>query len=78
MSKRKQCTVENFNRIRLGMTYDQVVALMDSNGEVLSQIGIGDVNTVCVMWENDGLFDRRTIFVIFQNERVTVRSQFGL
>jgi hypothetical protein len=30
------------------------------------------------MWENDGLFDRRTIFVIFQNERVTVRSQFGL
>jgi hypothetical protein len=76
--ERNPCTAENFNRIRVGMTYDQVAAFMGPYGKTQSQASGGGITLTVITWSNDGFFDIRNIVVMFENGRVTAKSQLGL
>lgn len=71
-------TLQQFNRIRAGMTYNQVKNILGRDGvcefSYHSEL-IGNSSTFS--WENEGLFEGR-ISIGFDNGRVTSKHQFGL
>jgi hypothetical protein len=73
---------ENFGRISIGMTKSEVVDILGSDYEVLSENRIGqgtkfDVHTEMIMWKASG-FSAGNCNIIFQNDKVTQKSQFAL
>jgi len=71
-------SLRNFYKIESGMSRRQVVALLGSEGEMLSEVAIpGFPTTRIFMWKAPGLFSGNCN-VTFQNGKVTVKAQFGL
>jgi len=71
-------TKEKFEQIKEGMTYEEVVAIIGSEGTVMSEIGEKGTkfHTVVFEFETDGFLSSATI--MFQGGRLTNKSQFGL
>ena len=79
---KSKITMAEFNRIQIGMTYKQVVQIIGSNGTLTSENYIpgvpgvmAPIHTKMFAWEGSGIGNA---MVIFQNDRVFQRSQFGL
>jgi hypothetical protein len=68
-------TLAKFHAVANDMTYDQVVAVVGSEGEQVTQPGKGKVATVIVTWKNRS---GSSMTVTFQNARVVSKSQLGL
>lgn len=68
-------TLQEYSRIETGMTYAEVVAVIGAHGEEVSSNDIGGTKTIMYVWKNS--FGPNAN-VMFQNDMVIQKSQFGL
>jgi len=68
-------TLYMFNQIRTGMDTKQVVDIVQSAGELVSQNELAGIDTRAYSFVNDG---GSNMMIMFQNGRVVSKSQFGL
>ncbi|PGB21675.1 hypothetical protein COM06_30045 [Bacillus toyonensis] len=68
-----------FDQIQNGMSYDEVKAIIGSDGEVLSETGqAGDqFHTIMYKWDGEKGFGANANFM-FQDGKLQNKSQFGL
>lgn len=68
-----------FDQIQNGMSYDEVKAIIGSDGEVLSETGqAGDqFHTIMYKWDGEKGFGANANFM-FQEGKLQNKSQFGL
>lgn len=66
-----------FEQIQNGMTYDEVKGIIGSEGELQSESEVAGYKTVMYMFKGEkGLGSNATM--MFQNNELTSKSQFGL
>ena len=73
-------SLEEFNAIQTGMTYQEVFDIVGSRGSLLSEtdLGLGDqYYSAMYMWEGEGMVGANAN-VLFQGGVVVSKSQFGL
>lgn len=70
-------TLADFNRIQVGMTFEQVESIVGSDYELLSENQIADIHTALYSWK-DSSFMGGNMNVTFQNGQVVSKAQFGL
>ena len=72
-------SMAEFEQIKSGMTYAEVVAIVGGPGKLLSESGNpGDqFHTAMYMWEGEGGFGANAN-VTLQGEHVMAKAQFGL
>lgn len=69
-------TLEKFNSIKTGMTYEEVVAIMGSEGTVLSEASLVNTTTTIYYWyAKDGIFNMN---VTVSDGKVIAKAQLGL
>lgn len=68
-------TAEKYEGIQTGMSYDEVKALIGSDGESVSESEVAGIKTAVYQWES-GVFG--TAIVTFENDKVTGKSQAGI
>lgn len=71
-------TYANFQRIENGMTYSQVCDILGQQGVQQSYTEYEGYNMAVYVWERDGLYSYANIVVIFDNGKVSSKSQMGL
>lgn len=79
-------TLENFNRLKPAMAYDQVKLILGSGGTLISETTIGETTTRMYQWEADGFgevslmsgLEMGNMNAMFQNGKLQTKSQFGL
>lgn len=74
--------MRQYNAVRTGMPYGQVVSVLGTQGTELSRSEIkgvsgvtDDLVTVMYAWQNP---DGSNMNVMFQNDKVVSKAQFGL
>lgn len=73
-------SLEEFNAISTGMTYEEVVGIIGSEGEVLSEVDIGmgeEYKTTMYTWKGEGSLGANANVTI-QGGKVTAKAQLGL
>lgn len=73
-------TLEEFNAIQTGMSYDEVFEIIGGRGEVLSEsdLGLGDEYiSIMFSWDGEGSLGANAN-VLFQGGKVSSKAQFGL
>ena len=73
-------SMKEFNSISTGMTYEEIVAIIGSEGEVLSEVdmGMGDeYKTTVYMWDGEGAVGANANITI-QGGKVIAKAQVGL
>ena len=73
-------SLEDFNAISTGMTYEEVVNIIGSEGEVLSEVDIGmgeEYKTTMYTWKGEGSLGANAN-VTMQGGKVTAKAQLGL
>ena len=71
-------TMANFNRIKTGMKYDEVVKILGKEGEVLSESDVAGYKTIMYKWDGDEGGFGANMNAMFQNGKLNTKSQFGL
>lgn len=68
-----------FDQIKNGMTYEQVVAIIGGPGELMSEVGSSgsEYYTVMYMWDGDGGWGANAN-AMFQGGKLQSKAQFGL
>lgn len=66
-----------FAALRTGMTLGEVVEIVGSQGEVLSESELSGIRTVMVKWNGEIGFGANAN-AMFQNDKLIQKSQFGL
>ncbi len=75
--KDEYITLEEYNSIETGMTYDEVKEIVGSAGTVSSQVEGNGINIVIVTWYGNGAAGSNAN-VTFTNNAVTGKAQVGL
>lgn len=73
-------SLAEFDQIKTGMSYDEVVKIVGGLGQILSQADLGlgsEYASVMYMWEGEGMVGANAN-VMFQGGEVVSKSQFGL
>lgn len=70
-------TMEEYNQIETGMSYDNVKEIVGSAGEISSQVETNGVKVVIVTWYGNGGAGSNAN-VTFTNDEVTGKAQIGL
>lgn len=73
-------TLEEFNAIQTGMSYDEVFEIIGGRGEVISEtdLGLGDEYiSIMFKWDGEGSIGANAN-VLFQGGKVSSKAQFGL
>jgi hypothetical protein len=73
--KRPQMNAAAYAKIQMGMTYDEVVAIVGSPNEELSRSELGGITTVMYIWRA-GLLGNAQI--MFQDDKAVTKTQAGL
>ena len=68
-------TMKNFNRIRSGMTYTQVVAILGEPSQEISRVEMAGTETVMYQWNGSFMANMN---VMFQNGKLVSKAQFDL
>ena len=79
-TKNTKITLEEFNQIETGMTYEQVVEIIGIEGTVMSEsdiTGNGQYKTTIYSWEGEGTLGANAN-ITFQGGKVISKAQFGL
>lgn len=71
-------TLDEFNQIQDGMTYQDVVNIIGATGELVSSADIGDPQYVTKMYSWEGKALGANAVITFQGGTVYGKSQFGL
>lgn len=74
-----EITLEKFDQIKNGMTYEEVTKIIGGEGEVLSESGEKgtDLHTVIYMYQGKGDLGANANFT-FQGNKLENKAQFGL
>jgi hypothetical protein len=75
--KQDDLTLEKFNRVQIGMTYEEVDAILGENWEIMSKSEFGDTLTERIKWKSNELLGGN-ILLTFRNGQVVSKVQFGL
>ena len=73
-------TLEEFNQVETGMTYEEVVGIIGTEGTVMSEsdiTGDGQYKTTIYSWEGKGSLGANAN-ITFQAGKVVSKAQFGL
>jgi hypothetical protein len=70
-------TLDEFNKIQTGMTYDKVVSIIGGYGVVISESDIGDTETIMYQWDGEGSLGANSN-AMFQDGKLISKAQFGL
>jgi hypothetical protein len=73
----KPLTIDKFNQISMGMTYEEVYGVIGVHGAEQSRSQFGEMTTVMIQWQNPGMM-AGNMNVIFQNGKASSKAQFGL
>ncbi|MFZ1699438.1 MAG: DUF3862 domain-containing protein [Pyrinomonadaceae bacterium] len=73
--ERAPLKMENFERLKTGMTYQQVVELLGVEGELISESGSGAYKTGVYWWRGN---DSGVISIIFMNDKLFSKTKTGL
>lgn len=68
-------TMENYEKIKNGMSYDEVVELLGSKGSETRSSTIGKIELKSYKWEGDKY---KRVYVNFRDDKVNSKSQSGL
>lgn len=68
-------TMDNFNKLKTGMTYEQVVKILGEEGTVLSENEMSGYRTVMYQWKGGYVANMNCMF---QNGKLISKAQFGL
>lgn len=68
-------TMEKYRQIKNGMTYKEVVAILGSEGKVLSDSSGGGTRYATYQWSGDNF---EMIVLSFQNDKLNSKTQVGL
>ncbi len=72
-------SMENYNKISTGMTYEQVVDILDGHkGKVSTSVDMGYGMGAVSAYAWSDLFETKVITVSFYQNRVTMKAQVGL
>ena len=70
-------TYSNYQKIENGMTYEEVVQIFEGHEGILdTSSSFGDFSITSYTWENE--IGTRYVSVVFENNKVYSKSQFGL
>lgn len=71
-------TTEKYEQIKNGMTYEEVVAIIGTEGQVMSETGEKgtDFHTVMYEWETDGFLSSANF--MFQGNKLESKAQMGV
>ena len=69
-------TLDEFNAIETGMTYEEVVAIVGSEGTVMSEASVGDVTTTMYYWYADNGIANANVTI--SDGKVFAKAQVGL
>lgn len=70
-------TKAEYLRVEMGMSYQQVVAILGPPDEQMSETEMAGFHTVMYMWEGRGGFGAN-MNAMFQNGKLVNKAQFGL
>ncbi len=70
-------TLEEYNKIETGMTYEQVAEIVGGKGTVSSQVESNGYQIIIVTWYGNGLAGSNAN-VTFTNNEATAKAQVGL
>lgn len=70
-------TLDEYTSIKNGMTYEEVVKLIGSEGTSMSESSAGNILIKIISWYGNG-FDGSNANVTFTNNKVTGKAQIGL
>lgn len=70
-------TMAEYNQIKSGMSYAQVVEIIGGPGTEMSSSDIGGIHTVMYMWQGVGVLGAN-MNAIFQNDKLVQKAQAGL
>ncbi len=70
-------TKAEYSRVKMGMSYQQVVTILGPPDEALSETEMAGFHTVMYMWEGRGGFGAN-MNAMFQNGKLINKAQFGL
>ncbi len=70
-------TLEEYNSIETGMTYEEVQEIIGSAGTISSQVESNNISVVIVTWYGNGVAGSNAN-VTFTNNSVTGKAQAGL
>lgn len=70
-----ELTLAKFNRVQTGMSYKEVVAILGSEGEVLSSTEAGSFKTESYKWQGENF---ATVIAVFQNDKLFTKTQANL
>lgn len=70
-------TMDEFNQIKDGMSYDEVKNIIGFEGELSSKVTAGDITTVIYTWYGNGVAGSNAN-VTFQNDAAIAKAQVGL
>ncbi|MCB1024327.1 MAG: DUF3862 domain-containing protein [Acidobacteria bacterium] len=68
-------TIENYKKIKNGMTYEEVVEIFGEEGEEISSLDVAGYKSETYIWKS-GTFT--TVTLTFQNEKLMSKFQIGL
>lgn len=71
-----EITMDQYNSIETGMTYDEVVALLGGEGTLLSDTELAGSTSQIYMWEGTSLGANANI--TFSDGKVVAKAQYGL
>lgn len=70
-------TLEEYNKIEIGMTYEEVAEIVGSSGTVSSQVESSGFKIVIITWYGNGVAGSNAN-VTFTNNAVSGKAQVGL
>lgn len=71
-----EITLDQYNQINTGMTYDEVKTILGGDGQLTSETEIGGSKSQIYQWSGKGL--GANCMITFSNNKVFSKSQFGL
>lgn len=75
-AQEQKVTLEKFNQIQTGMTYDEVVSIIGEEGTLSTESSYGNANMKIYYWYSEDGITNATIS--FLNGKVDAKSQIGL
>jgi hypothetical protein len=71
----KKITAEEYAQLHDGMSYSEAASIIGDPGEEVSRSNVAGYVTVAYSWKN---YDGSNANVIFQNDRLVSKAEFGL
>ncbi len=74
-AKVETVTLSNFNRVKTGMTLDDVAAILGTNHETMADSELAGIRTTILTWNSSGFAAIGNCNVTFQNGKVVMKAQ---